>query len=60
MEYLAGGSCLDLLRAGAFQEAHIAIVIRELLLGLDYLHSEGKIHRDIKGEVVWLDTMMLC
>lgn len=52
MEYLAGGSCLDLLRPGPFNEGHIAILMRELLLGLEYLHKEGKIHRDIKGRHV--------
>ena len=50
MEYLAGGSCGDLLKAGVFREEYIAIVMRELLRGLDYLHGEGKLHRDIKGE----------
>ena len=40
------------MKPGVFREEYIAIIIRELLRGLDYLHTEGKLHRDIKGKPV--------
>jgi len=49
MEYVGGGSALDLLKPGPIAEEFIAIILREILKGLDYLHSENKLHRDIKG-----------
>ena len=50
MEFCSGGSCADLMRPGLIPEDYICIIIRELLLGLDYLHSDKKLHRDIKGQ----------
>lgn len=49
MEFCSGGSCSDLMRPGNISEEYISIIIRELLLGLDYLHSDKKLHRDIKA-----------
>ncbi|KAK2612792.1 Serine/threonine-protein kinase PAK 6 [Conoideocrella luteorostrata] len=56
MEFCAGGSCADLMKPGLIGEDYIAIVLRELLLGLDYLHSDKKLHRDIKAANVLLGS----
>ena len=49
MEFCSGGSCADLMKPGTIAEEYITIIVRELLLGLDYLHADKKLHRDIKG-----------
>ncbi|KAK1757872.1 putative ste ste20 ysk protein kinase [Echria macrotheca] len=56
MEFCSGGSCADLMKPGAIGEEFIAIIIRELLIGLDYLHSDKKLHRDVKAANVLLSA----
>lgn len=51
MEFCSGGSCADLMKPGLIGEDYIAIILKELLHGLDYLHSDKKLHRDIKGDL---------
>ncbi|XP_064622128.1 mitogen-activated protein kinase kinase kinase kinase 5-like isoform X3 [Lineus longissimus] len=55
MEYCGGGSMQDIYHlTGPLQELQIAFVCRETLKGLAYLHSKGKMHRDIKGANILL------
>ncbi|KTW30142.1 hypothetical protein T552_00620 [Pneumocystis carinii B80] len=56
MEYCSGGSCSDLMKPRPIEEDYIAIIIREILRGLEYLHSEGKLHRDIKAANILLNS----
>lgn len=51
MPYMAGGSCLHIMKSGypeGFEEPVIATLLREVLKALVYLHAHGHIHRDVK------------
>lgn len=55
MEYMAGGSVADLIQPNQpLDEISIAWILRDLLHAIEYLHSEGKIHRDIKAANILL------
>uniref|UniRef100_A0A8C2MPA0 non-specific serine/threonine protein kinase n=1 Tax=Cricetulus griseus TaxID=10029 RepID=A0A8C2MPA0_CRIGR len=50
MEFCGAGSLQDIYQVtGSLSELQISCVCREVLQGLAYLHSQKKIHRDIKG-----------
>ena len=50
LEYVPGGSIESLLsQFGAFEEEVVKLYLRQALWGLEYLHSQGIIHHDIKG-----------
>lgn len=51
MEYCGGGSIKDIFMRlqETLREDQISFVVRETLKGLVYMHSNGLIHRDMKG-----------
>lgn len=54
LELVESGNLADLARIGRLPEPLIARYMRQVLEGLDYLHSQGVIHADIKGANVLL------
>ena len=56
MEYMIGGDLGHLLNyCGAFDEDVAKFYIAEIILAVDYLHSLGVVHRDLKPDNILLD-----
>ncbi|KAJ2551280.1 kinase that interacts with cdc31p [Coemansia sp. RSA 1933] len=56
MDYASGGSIHKLMQAGPVEERYIASIIYGVLLALDYLHTSGIMHRDIKAANILVTT----
>ncbi|CAK8531373.1 unnamed protein product [Lathyrus sativus] len=55
MEYASKGTLADAVRNGnGMEEALVGFYSRQILLGLNYLHSNGIVHCDLKGQNVLL------
>ncbi|KAF6762942.1 STE/STE20/YSK protein kinase [Ephemerocybe angulata] len=66
MELAQGGSVLSLMKAskdGCIEEKYVSVIIREVLIGLSYLHKVPVIHRDMKAANVLVTAtgkVMIC
>lgn len=57
LEFVPGGSIQSLLgKLGSFPEPVIKKYTKQILQGLEYLHSNAIIHRDIKGANILVDN----
>ncbi|KAH8928419.1 kinase-like protein [Atractiella rhizophila] len=63
MDLAEGGSIKTLLKASRFEERHVALIVREVLLALAFIHKENVIHRDLKAANILLTNscrILLC
>ncbi|RMB92387.1 hypothetical protein DUI87_22231 [Hirundo rustica rustica] len=56
MEYMDGGTLSDVISKTYLSEDEMAAISRECLQGLDFLHSNHVIHRDVKSRNILLRT----
>jgi p21-activated kinase 1 len=55
MEYVNGCSLRKIVRNVSLEEGHICFISSQCVKGLDYLHKENIVHRDIKSSNVLVD-----
>lgn len=57
LEYVSGGSIGHLLRKyGKFEEPLVKYLTAQMLEGLNYIHSKGILHRDLKADNLLLEV----
>lgn len=58
-DLVSGGDLFSYLdyKGGLLDEFESALVIRQLLIGIDYLHSKGIVHRDLKPENILMTSL---
>jgi serine/threonine-protein kinase OSR1/STK39 len=59
MPYMAGGSCQSIMKTSCpngFEEPVIALILKETLKALEYLHQQGHLHRDVKAGNILIDS----
>eukprot|EP00002_Diphylleia_rotans_P019311 TRINITY_DN3739_c0_g1_i6.p1 TRINITY_DN3739_c0_g1~~TRINITY_DN3739_c0_g1_i6.p1 ORF type:complete len:434 (+),score=71.45 TRINITY_DN3739_c0_g1_i6:43-1344(+) len=56
MEFMNGGSLTDLIATYQLGENIMALVMKEVLDGISFLHQERRIHRDIKSDNILFTT----
>lgn len=55
MEYCPGGDLYAAIKKGGMSSGEVECTFKQILLGIQYLHSMGVAHRDIKPENLLLD-----
>ena len=59
-EFMPDGSLMSVKKKRKIPEYQASLYVRQICLGLKYMHTENIIHRDIKPENIFLNDVIFC